>query len=59
MSDVTLQLCIDDAAPGDGIGIGTDTPIDERVTVGKSLNIEAYGGHHPTISQGMVISASS
>lgn len=43
----TLQACIDGAATGDTVQIASDTPIDEDITIGRSLTLEPAPGARP------------
>jgi hypothetical protein len=48
----TLQACVDGTAPGGTIAIATNTPIDEDLTVAKTLTLTASPGFTPTIGTG-------
>ncbi len=57
-ADVSLQECINDANSGDGIGIETNTPVVENVTIqNKSLSLIAGSGFHPTITGDTTLTA--
>jgi len=55
----TLQACIDAAAPGDGVLIETDGPIDESISFSKGLSLGAGSGYHPVFSSSRSILATS
>jgi Ca2+-binding RTX toxin-like protein len=54
---MTLQACITGAAAGDTIEIVTNTPIDESLTINKSLTLTAGHGSHPVIGAPSTASA--
>jgi hypothetical protein len=54
----TLQACVDNAAPGDGIAIETNTPIDESISFSKSLTLSAGGSFQPSFAAGRSIQVS-
>jgi hypothetical protein len=45
----TVQQCIDDASPGDTVAIAADGFIDESLTIGKTLTLDASGGYAPAV----------
>ena len=48
----TLQDCITTAAPGDAILVATNTPINQSLTIQKSLTLQAGIGFTPTLTAG-------
>jgi hypothetical protein len=48
----SLQACVAGAAPGDTVRIATNGPIDEDVTIAKSLTLTAAPGFIPTLGTG-------
>src|SRR5262249_10558357 len=55
--DTTLQACVSGVNPGDGILIETDGPIDESITIDKSLTLRADSGFQPLFSANQSVSA--
>jgi hypothetical protein len=53
----TLQDCINQAAPGDGIQINTNESIDESPSIGKGLTLTAAQGFTPIFSAGRHVEA--
>lgn len=51
--DTTLQACITGAVSSDVIEIATNTPIDENLTINKSLTLRPAAGFTPTIGGGV------
>lgn len=51
--DTTLQACITGAVSGDVIEIATNSPIDENLTINKSLTLRPAAGFTPTIGGGI------
>jgi hypothetical protein len=55
--DTTLQACVSGANPSDGILIATDGPIDESITIDKSLTLSAESGFRPLFSASHTVEA--
>jgi len=55
--DTTLQACVSGVNPGEGILIETDGPIDESITIDKSLTLRADSGFQPLFSANQSVSA--
>jgi len=55
--DGTLQACIEQAAPGDGVQIRTNGPISESVSITKSLTLRAAQGFAPAFAAGESVAA--
>lgn len=53
----TLQACLDSAAAGDRIRIGSDGPIDQDLSIPRSLRIEVLPGFAPRLLPGRRITA--
>ena len=53
----TLQACIDQAAPRDGVEIATEQPIDESISITKSLTLRAAQGLAPAFAANRSITA--
>ncbi len=53
--NTTLQACITGAAGGDVVEIATNTPVDEDLTINKSLTLRPAAGYSPTIGAGASI----
>jgi hypothetical protein len=45
----TLQACIDSAAPGDAVQVGTNLTVNEDLNITKSLTLEPVVGVAPTV----------
>lgn len=50
--NTTLQACIDGASAGDTVEVATITPIDEDLTLDKSLTLTAANGFTPLVGGG-------
>jgi hypothetical protein len=48
----TLQACVTAAAPGDTVQVATNTPIDQSLTVDKSLTLQPAAGFSPAFNNG-------
>src|SRR5512144_801900 len=46
---LTLQQCMDAAAPGDIVQVRTNDPIDEDLTINQSLTLAAEPGYAPVL----------
>ncbi len=53
----TLQACINAAAGGDTIELATNTPIDETVTITRSLTLTAAAGFEPVVAMVIAMAA--
>lgn len=53
--DTTLQACLTGALSGDTVEIATNVPIDENLTVGKSLTLRPAAGFTPTLGGGATV----
>lgn len=57
--DTSLQACIDSAAAGDRIRVGSAGPIDQDLSIVRSLRLEALPGYAPRLSPGRRIVAAA
>ena len=55
----TLQACINAATSGDTVLIATNTPINENLTINKSLVLKAQTGYKPAFASGKAITGES
>jgi hypothetical protein len=57
--NTTLQACIDAADAGDRIRVGSEGPIDQDLSIVRSLRLEALPGYAPRLPPGRRISAAA
>lgn len=57
--DSTLQACIDAAAAGDRIRVASDGPIDQHLSITRSLRLLPEPGYRPRLAAGRRITATA
>ena len=57
--DTTLQACIDAAAAGDRIRVASEAPIDQHLSITRSLRLLPQPGYRPRLAAGRRITATA